>query len=439
MIPNDLSTGSEDYPNITWTSTTNQAIFNQFISERSRLTKQVTTYIEENFAYLEKKCRRDLNYIIDGVYYDLTYGGNLETTVVGRSYYSDEGVNQLGSIKEINATKAAYQYLSDIIESVAANTSISALNTVETQDTSGDTPAGTAGSDKAGALVEDIIKWIDNTIGEDSTNPEEVPDLTWVDSKLIAAHNTLQTDKELIKQTVTEFIEKQYAYVQSKCERDIRYIVDAVSYDIFYLGNSQAHLAAEKYFDGGFLQIPVPTKEATVRTFAYIEELCKDAVLNIELSALQNNVAQDLSLPAATTAQSDRVDDLFTVIVNLIQHGYSSTVTFDVNISGENPSIGERATFHQTSLITASGQTFEWVGSGTNINEAVPYRGGQPIQEQQVVETNEGKVYFTSTDQTGDFKIGNSLTIERATGTITGDTFDRSLFAVLTPYILSLQ
>ena len=129
---------------------------------------------------------------------------------------------------------------------------------------------------------------------------------------------------------------------------------------------------------------------------------------------------------------------LFKVINNLIQHGYSSTVTFDINMT-ELPKIGETATFHQTSLITASGQTFEWVGSGTNIQQAVPYRGGQPIQDQQVVESNEGKVYFTSTDQTGDFKIGNSLTIERATGTITGDTFDRSLFAVLTPYILSLQ
>jgi len=447
IIEDNSSAPTEEYPLITWVvgdndNRTKQAIFNQFISERANLVKQVTTYIEENFAYLETKCRRDINYIVDAVRYDLTYGGNLETTVVGRSYFSDEGVNQLGSIREINATKAAYEYLEQIVQSVASNTSITAKNTVETQDTTGGSPSGDAASIKAGSLIEDIIKWIDNTQGDigDSSNPEEQPDLSWVNSKLVTAHNTLQNEKALIKQSVTEFIEANYAYVQERCERDIRYIVDAVCYDIFYLGNSQAHLAAEQYFDGGFLQIPVPTKEATVRTFDYIRELCKDSVINIELSPLQTAVAQDLSLPAASSAQSDRIEDLFKVIVNLIQHGYSSTVTFDVNIAtGGIPKIGERATFHQTSLITASGQTFEWVGSGTNINEAVPYKGGQPIQEQQVVESNEGKVYFTSTDQTGDFKIGNSLTIERATGTITGDTFDRSLFAVLTPYILSLQ
>jgi hypothetical protein len=50
-----------------------------------------------------------------------------------------------------------------------------------------------------------------------------------------------------------------------------------------------------------------------------------------------------------------------------------------------------------------------------------------------------GKVYFTSTDHKGDFRIGGDLLINRESGTITGTTFDRSLFAVLTPYILALE
>ena len=50
-----------------------------------------------------------------------------------------------------------------------------------------------------------------------------------------------------------------------------------------------------------------------------------------------------------------------------------------------------------------------------------------------------GRVNFTSTDQKGDFRIGTGLTINRATGTIEGDDFDRSLFAVMTPYILAIE
>lgn len=97
------------------------------------------------------------------------------------------------------------------------------------------------------------------------------------------------------------------------------------------------------------------------------------------------------------------------------------------------------ATFHQRSLISASGHTFEFIGTGIDISTALPSLGGIPIQENEVEEVNAGEVYFTSTDQNGDFRIGGELTINRNTGTITGETFDRSLFAVLTPYILAIE
>lgn len=97
--------------------------------------------------------------------------------------------------------------------------------------------------------------------------------------------------------------------------------------------------------------------------------------------------------------------------------------------------------FYQRSLITASSMTFEYVGSGTLIPESLPQNGGIPIQENEVVEDADfgGQVFFTSTDQLGDFRIGGDLTINRGDGTITGTAFDRSLFNVLTPYILALE
>jgi hypothetical protein len=101
---------------------------------------------------------------------------------------------------------------------------------------------------------------------------------------------------------------------------------------------------------------------------------------------------------------------------------------------------GDAVTFHQRSLIQASSITFEYVGSGTGVYDT-PQSGAFPIQANEVVEdaNNEGLVYFTSTDHKGDFRIGGDLTINRESGTITGNTFDRSLFAVLTPYILAIE
>jgi len=69
----------------------------------------------------------------------------------------------------------------------------------------------------------------------------------------------------------------------------------------------------------------------------------------------------------------------------------------------------------------------------------LPQNGGIPIPENEIRETNYGRVNFTSTDHKGDFRIGPGLSVVRATGTIEGDDFNRSLFAVMTPYILSIE
>jgi len=100
---------------------------------------------------------------------------------------------------------------------------------------------------------------------------------------------------------------------------------------------------------------------------------------------------------------------------------------------------GTALNFFIRSAINASSHTFEWVGTGNSLAGALPQTGAMPVQENEVVEEDGGLVVYTSTDQRGDFRIGNQLTINGSSGTITGETFDRALFAVLTPYILAIE
>jgi hypothetical protein len=116
----------------------------------------------------------------------------------------------------------------------------------------------------------------------------------------------------------------------------------------------------------------------------------------------------------------------------------SSTLTL-VERMRNSVSAGTTTKFYQPSRITAAGHTFEYSGSGTNVVTALPQNGGIPNQATEVIQELGGQVYYTSTDQLGDFRIGSDLVINRGTGTITGVTFDRSLFAVMTPYILALE
>ena len=100
---------------------------------------------------------------------------------------------------------------------------------------------------------------------------------------------------------------------------------------------------------------------------------------------------------------------------------------------------GAEVNFYQRSYISASGYVFEYVGAGTNYG-ALPQVGrADPVQGKETVQLGSGKVFFTSTDQNGDFRIGPGLVISQATGVLSGRTFTKSLFANMTPFILAIE
>ena len=114
-----------------------------------------------------------------------------------------------------------------------------------------------------------------------------------------------------------------------------------------------------------------------------------------------------------------------------------STVVLNTNLNN-TVSAGTTVYFDRLSLQITSSHSFEWVGSGNDINFAKPSLGGVVIQENEVVKLNGGEVIYTSTDQKGNFRIGDDVTINQLTGTISGRAFSQSLLNTVTPIIIAL-
>jgi len=115
-----------------------------------------------------------------------------------------------------------------------------------------------------------------------------------------------------------------------------------------------------------------------------------------------------------------------------------STVTFNEFIPYEIQQ-GVPIKFVRLSRIITSSHSFEYIGAGTDINTSNPFQGGKPVPENEVIAINGGQVPFTSTDQKGNFRIGDGLTIDQTTSTIRGRDFNRAIQAQLTPLILALR
>ena len=100
--------------------------------------------------------------------------------------------------------------------------------------------------------------------------------------------------------------------------------------------------------------------------------------------------------------------------------------------------VGTSVSFFKQSRVLASGHSFEYIGSGVTIASCLPSTGGVAIQDNETDARNGGLVVFTSTDQSGNFRIGDGVAINQQTGTISGTFYSKSLFSTMTPFILAL-
>ena len=97
---------------------------------------------------------------------------------------------------------------------------------------------------------------------------------------------------------------------------------------------------------------------------------------------------------------------------------------------------GATASFYQRSFVSTGGHTFEYVGSGTNYT-ALPENGGIADETKQAISLNNGKVWQSSTDHNGVFKVGDTFKVDQRSGTvdISLDAYRPEIINDLTPQL----
>jgi hypothetical protein len=76
---------------------------------------------------------------------------------------------------------------------------------------------------------------------------------------------------------------------------------------------------------------------------------------------------------------------------------------------------GAAVSFFLRSMVSTASHTMEYAGSGCNYN-ALPENGGVANETNEVINRNNGKVWLTSTDQSGKFKVGDTFAVDQQTG-----------------------
>jgi hypothetical protein len=198
------------------------------------------------------------------------------------------------------------------------------------------------------------------------------------------------------------------------------------TYHIKCLNGGQANLAASTT-DFGYRGLVADGKSPTTIFTADLSSNAADGDITFTIDA---PVADPSWHGTVNRPQGNMLVELNGIIYTIISSTENGT-GWDVTISRPNPlnrsdNLGlngavttpATANFYLRSMVASSGHTMEYVGSGTDYR-ALPENGGVPIEANQVVELNNGKVWTATTDHNGKFKVGDFFEIDQQLGFVT--------------------
>ena len=256
------------------------------------------------------KCERDVGYIVDAVRYDLTYGGNLETLVAARSYYSFGTFVETGEKAQALAVQAR---IKDIIDNIATgNTAGWTKTTGLTQDVS-----GTPGSAGAAAFAQARIQDMYTTINTGEPPATLAPSTSWVSSGLQAAAADVQARKASIQASAVAWVQSNYpvlVFDTVTCSRDVGYIVDALTYDLMFGSNFRSVKAAMSYYTAQAALVVGAQKAAQLGMLAYLSTIITNITTGIVSSGIGSSAAVSSILTSASLMNYIIVQNTLSVV-----------------------------------------------------------------------------------------------------------------------------
>jgi len=139
------------------------------------------------------------------------------------------------------------------------------------------------------------------------------------------ASDLIRRNIEFVQEEVIAWVNATYPslqYIQSKCYRDIGYILSAIDFDIQHSSNNKTVDAALYYWDGAVSQVVGQTIE-TIAAINKAKEIVADYILTqTAWTAINTNGAtQDLTGTAAEPGISVEVEGLMDIITDVIANG----------------------------------------------------------------------------------------------------------------------
>ena len=251
------------------------------------------------FEFDTEKCARDTGFILDAVAFDVALGTNYNSVTNGLAYQRNVVSDYLQSNQKTQTVTAITK----------GKTEVAALPEVADSSTA---------LTRSNAGFDEIIDIINNgALGTENaadalvfTTPATVPY-----TKAVEARTKLQENKIFLGAEAVAWINvnsPSAGYDQVKCARDVRFLIDAISYDINYGGNTASRTAARSYIDDGVAVLAAGEVTPTVNAMNHIKGLLSNIVNGVSFTKTTGNA--ETQVTAGVTADATAAAQLSTLI-----------------------------------------------------------------------------------------------------------------------------
>ena len=381
------------------------------------------------------KCKRDLGYIVDAVSTDVRDFTSKNTLNATRAYFKLDGTLLINGVDgEIPQTIVGFTSVRDLMRlAITNNLTYKDLTIAADPVTNSNTDINSCSNIQS--FINNLVGIITTRLNAGNINGINVLPAVSSASTTFSAYvgtstlpHTYQSGGTAKINIIRPF-DGQVVYLEN-----LYYTVGSISVGsggTGYSGNAEVTIGSPETAWG----IPATA----------VAEVKNGSVTSVEMIS---NGRGYIITPTVTFSSPSSGINTATGTANLVPTYYSilsstlvssgiCTITLNDNIPYA-VGVGTNVPFFKQSRVLASGHSLEYIGSGTNIANALPNSGGVAIQENETDARNGGLVVFTSTDQSGNFRIGDGVAINQQTGTISGTFYSKSLFSTMTPFILAL-
>lgn len=276
--------------------------------------------------YEATKCERDLAYLFNGAAFDVALGTNYNAIFLGIAEVNSKEISP-SVVNAITISRNAVAQLAGVSASAAATT-------------------------RSNNFWNEVLDIIAN--GRSSADVLSYPNPGTATASQIAAKERLINNRDFLAREVEKWVEAEYPnydHDTAKCERDVKYAIDALVYDIIYGGNS-ATVDQARFFFYGFADesstIAADHRLQTVAAYGRLKTIVGQVLAGTLVTKSAGNLlTQNTTGANAQAGEITKAQDLVQVTADVV-NSTSEKQAIDLLPARVAPSVSWTANEFQT-------------------------------------------------------------------------------------------